>query len=145
MAGRFPGFASEPVRNGNDLALALVRASPEQRARLVQERTGLIHVFRYLHLAARTNDPARPPAIVLVTREPSSDAWVRLHVAGPFSLRLAADLGEEDAVAAKGRVTAIATNGPLTLTVDPAVLLHKDKPRPKAGRELLNEVDPRAH
>lgn len=128
------------------MALHLVRRRGPQREALVRERTGLLHTFRYLHVVAQTNDAGRPERCILTTREPSSDAWVHLCVSGSFSRRLAAELKEGEAVAAKGRVATIETNVmPPTITVDPAVLLHRDRPRPKAGLELLHEVDSRAH
>ena len=137
--------AAEPVRNGNELALKYASASADGKLQVRKAATGMFHTFRYLKIVEiRSGQPA-PDGVTLVTIEPSSDLRVTLVARQKVSLEVAAGLTTNACVAAKGRVTSIGVVAPDMLVVDPAVLQHADRATPKAGAELLNEVDPKAH
>jgi hypothetical protein len=145
VAAVWAGARADPVRNGNELALLYVSGkAPEQQA-LRKERTGMIHTFRHLLIVAIQRDQPDPGAITLLTREPSSDMRIRLVARQKLSLALAAGLETNMAVAVTGRLRSLGTPEPDLMVVDPAVLKHADRPTPKAGAELLNEVDRTAH
>ena len=136
--------SADPVHNGNELALTFSQGNAAARQALQKERTGLLHTFRYLEVKEIV--PAgegRPP--VLVTLEPSSDMKVELRVDGKLSLELARTVATGECVAAKGRIKSIGTDAPDRIVIAPAVIMHKDRTDPKAGKELLNEIDKRAH
>jgi hypothetical protein len=105
----------------------------------------MIHTFRHLLIVAIQRDQPDPGAITLLTREPSSDMRIRLVARQKLSLALAAGLETNMAVAVTGRLRSLGTPEPDLMVVDPAVLKHADRPTPKAGAELLNEVDRTAH
>lgn len=138
-----PAGRAESVRNGNELALAFTRADAAGRGRLQQEQTGRIHTFRYLqvtNIAAQAN--GNP---VYATVEPSSDMTVVLMVSGAISLQIAATVATGDCLAVKGRIQNLGSTDPAVIVLDPALIRNKDREAPKVGRELLNEVDDRAH
>ncbi len=135
----------EPVRNGNELALELTRIEAPARAQLVKERTGMYHTFRYLKVIERAGDPATTNEVRLLTIEPSSDLKVLLFVSGKVSLGIVGTVQTGECVAAKGRVTGIGASAADPIVVRPATVQYKDRIAPKAGGELLKEVDPTAH
>ena len=139
------GFVSaDPVHNGNELALNFSQGNAAAKQALQKERTGLLHTFRYLEV--REIAPAadgKPP--VIVTVEPSSDMKVELDVDGKLSLEWARTVATGECVAAKGRIKSLGTDAPDRIVIAPAVIMHKDRADPKAGKELLNEIDKRAH
>jgi hypothetical protein len=131
----------EPVRNGNEFALQLAESAADRRPRLIAEHRGLLHVFRCLrvlsvHGAGATAD------VILTTTEPSSDATVILVVPRDKtrSIALAAELTTNDCVAARGRLEETKDAQPPVIRVAPALLEHKDRPQPKVGREMLDEM-----
>lgn len=142
LAAAGAAFA-EPVRNGNEVALAYSRADDAGKARLRAECTGRIHTFRYLQVtnvvaAAEGRGP------VFATLEPSSDMTVLLKVSGAISMDVASTVVTGDAVTVKGRIASIGEAEPAVIVVDPALVRSKDRTAPKAGKELMNEFDPRA-
>ena len=134
---------ADPVANGNDMALNYFRAAPEAKAQVQKEAAGKLHVFRFLSVsepvAAETNRP------VVVTIEPSSGLTVEVVVSGKLSRNIASTLSTGECVAVQGRVVSVGVAAPDRIVVDPAVILHKDRRQPKAGAELLHEVNPKAH
>jgi len=144
-AGLAAGARAEPVRNGNELALAYVEGKAADKAKLAAEKTGVIHTFRYLKITGILRDQPEAGRFTFTTVEPSSDMKVRLVVRHKLSLQLAGTLQTNDCVTANGRVTEIGKSAPDLIVVDPAVLKAKDRPAPKVNNELLNEIDPTAH
>lgn len=135
--------AGEAVRNGNDFALAWTTASAAQRPKLEAAHTNLLHTFRYLRVE-RVDIAADGARAVVAAVEPSSDLPVVLEAGSGPSVDLARSLQPGEAVAARGRLVEFrAPDGPRFL-VRPARLDFKDRLSPKAGRELLKEVDGKA-
>ena len=130
----------EPVRNGNDTALAFVEGDAAAKKQLQAEHVGKLHTFRYLAIRQMVTSTNRPP-LKVVAVEPSSDMVVVLSVESGMSLDLAKELGAGDTVAARGRMVALGGQDGKTIEIDPALLQFKDRPSPKAGKELLREVD----
>jgi hypothetical protein len=132
--------------SGNELALRYATATPEQKPVILREAQGKPFFFRYLRIVdlqkTETNGAARAQ---LRTVEPSSDLAIVFTVTKPDSLALIDTLQVGDALAVSGRLkgTGQAAN-PACLTLDPAVVRHKDRTAPKLRKELLYEVDPNA-
>jgi len=78
--------AAEPVRNGNELALAYSSAKPAEQEQIRKEKTGVIHTFRYLRIVEIRKDEPAAGTVSLLTVEPSSDMQVRLVVRHKLSL-----------------------------------------------------------
>lgn len=131
---------AEPVRNGNDLGLSFVEGDAAAKKQLQTEHVGKLHTFRHLAIRQMVTSTNRPP-LKVVAVEPSSDMVVVLSVESGMSLDLAKELGVGDAVAARGRLVTLGGQDGKTMEVDPALLQFKDRPSPKAGKELLREVD----
>ncbi|MBI2438525.1 MAG: hypothetical protein HYV36_06915 [Lentisphaerae bacterium] len=136
---------AEPVRNGNELALAWSATNASGRQAIQRQAVGLLHTFRYLRVTSIRKDQSGPGAITLLTVEPSSDLEIALVITKPLSLELAKTLTTNDSVYANGRIKSMGLEAPNRLVVDPAVLKHKDRRSPKLSLELLHEVDPSAH
>jgi len=134
---------AEPVRNGNDFALAWVEASTERRAQLEAAHTNLLHTFRYLRIESIQPAPTGS-GLVLSTREPASDLPLSLVIESGASLSLARTVQLGDHVAARGRLIFVRSSRGVEWLLRPALLDFKDRPAPKAGKELLKEVDPKA-
>lgn len=132
--------AAEPVRNGNDYALEWSRqTNANERARLLAMHTNRLHAFRYLKV--ERIEP-RPPGLAITAREPASELPVLVIVESARSLELARALRPGESVACRGRLHQCGHRGELVL--QPALLDFKDRSSPKAGKELLREVDPNA-
>jgi len=130
---------AEPVRNGNDYALEWsLQTNAIERARLRSAHTNLLHTFRHLRVE---RIESRESGVAITTREPASDLPVVLIVDSARSLELARTLAAGEAVAARGRLH---QPDDRQLVLRPALLDFKDRSSPKAGKELLREVDPRA-
>lgn len=136
---------AEPVRNGNEMALAYMQATPQARAAQRKEITGIIHTFRFLRIVERQAEGDPPRTISFRTIEPSSDMEVAFSARQRVSLKIAANLHSNDCVAVKGRVKSIGEERPNRIVLEPAIILHADRDAPKAGAENLSEVDPTAH
>ena len=136
---------AEAVRNGNELARDYSLTNAMGKAAFQKERTGLIHTFRFLAIHSITRPSATNRAVRLMTSEPSSDMRVEVVTDAKLSLQLSETLQVGDAVAVRGRVKSVATTAPDLIVVDPGILQFKDKAQPKAGKELLKEVDHRAN
>jgi|GEM_PF-2177987 len=150
--GLAPVARSEPVRNGNELALAWSTNTAAGKQAVQKQATGIFHTFRYLRVTAVKKDQPATGAVTVVTIEPSSDMKVALVITKQLSLDLANGLTTNDCVSAYGRIKAIGGgNGhggqttPNLMVVDPAILKHKDLNAPKLSKELLHEVDPTAY
>lgn len=139
------GALADPVRNGNDLALAWVDADTTGRTTIASVSEGVIHTFRYLQIEKIRTNNVEQSVWELRTREPSSDVEVLLIVSGATSIKLARTLKPGDCVAVKGRVYFPTDISHQVFAIRPAVLRHKDKCLPKRGKELRREVDPGAH
>ena len=149
IAGLSLGLASvgiaEPVRNGNELALAWSTSNATEKQAVQKQATGIFHTFRYLRVQAVKKDQPATGAVTVMTIEPSSDMQVALVITKQLSLKLANGLTTNDCVSAYGRIKTIGGKTPNLMVVDPALLKHKDRAAPKLAKELLNEVDPSAH
>ena len=149
--GFAPDSMAEPVRNGNETALAWSTNNAAGRKAMQQEATGIFHTFRYLRVTAVKKDQPATNAMTVMTIEPSSDMKVALVITKPLSLDMANGLTTNDCVSAYGRIKTIGGgNGhggeaPNLMVVDPALLKHKDINAPKLTKELLHEVDPTAY
>ena len=136
---------AEAVRNGNELARDYSLTNTTGKAAFQKERTGLIHTFRFLSIQSITRPSATNRVARLMTSEPSSDLRVEVVTDAKLSLQIAESLQVGDAVAVRGRVKSVCTTAPDLIVVDPGILQFKDKAQPKAGKELLREVDHRAN
>lgn len=138
------GATAGPQENGNTLALAFSTASEAQRQELRKGTAGKFYFFRYLRITAmEAGERDGQRRVRLVTVEPSSDMRVVFTVDKPVSLEKAQGLKEGEAVAVSGSVQSMgeATN---TIALAQAVVRYRDRLQPKAGKELLPEVDPSA-
>lgn len=146
-----PEVLAEPVRNGNELALAWSTNNAAGKQATQKQAMGIFHTFRYLRVRAVKKDQPATGAVTVVTIEPSSDMQVALVITKQLSLELANGLTTNDCVSAYGRIKTIGSgNGhggeaPNLMVVDPAILKHKDIRAPKLTQELLHEVDPTAY
>ena len=155
--GFAPAGLAEPVRNGNELALAWSTNNAAGKQVVQKQATGIFHTFRYLRVTAVKKDQPVTGAVTVMTIEPSSDLNVALVITKQLSLELANGLTTNDCVSAYGRIKSIGSgnghgggNGhgdesPNLMVVDPALLKHKDINAPKLTKELLHEVDPTAY
>ena len=149
--GLAPEGIAEPVRNGNELALAWSTNNAAGKQVVQKQAAGIFHTFRYLRVTAVKKDQPGAGAITVMTIEPSSDMQVALVITKQLSLNLANGLTTNDCVSAYGRIKTIgggnghggeASN---LMVVNPALLKHKDLAAPKLSKELLHEVDPTAY
>ncbi|MCX6992881.1 MAG: hypothetical protein NT011_07030 [Kiritimatiellaeota bacterium] len=138
-----PEGIAEPVRNGNELALAWSTNNAAGKQVVQKQALGIFHTFRYLRVTAVKQDQPVTGAVTVMTIESSSDMKVALVITKQLSLELAATLTTNDSVAAYGRIKSM--TAPDLVVVDPALLKHKDRAAPKLTKELLHEVDPTAH
>lgn len=151
LLGCAPAGMAEPVRNGNELALAWSTNNAAGKQAVQKQATGIFHTFRYLQVTAVKKDQPVTGAVTVMTIEPSSDMKVALVVTKQLSLEIANGLTTNDCVSAYGRIKTFGGgNGhggetPNLMVVDPALLKHKDIKAPKLTKELLHEVDPTAY
>jgi hypothetical protein len=146
LAARIPAHSA--TSNGNEFALALTEAkSPAARTALVEGAGGRPHFFRYLQIVElqQTNEAGRE-AWKVSAFEPSSYMDVHFTVSMPVSLSLlkadpATKIG--DAIAVTGKVLGVDPARNAILLGEP-IVRHKDRLSPKAGVELLSEVNPGA-
>ena len=136
-----PGARAEAVRNGNDFALEWHDADARARAPLAAAHTNLLHTFRFLDVRSVTG-PDPDGAMTVTAVEPSSDIPVTLITDSRQSVDLAKTLKPGDALAARGRLVGLVGGKGDAFLVRPALLQFKDRSAPKAGKELLKEVDP---
>ena len=142
--GLAPEGIAEPVRNGNELALAWSTNNAAGKQVVQKQAAGIFHTFRYLRVTAVKKDQPVTGAVTVMTIEPSSDMKVALVITKHLSLDLANGLTTNDCVSAYGRIKTIGGEAPNLMVVDPALLKHKDLNAPKLSKELLHEVDPTA-
>ena len=140
-----PAGRAEPVRNGNELALAWSTNNAAGKQVVQKQAEGIFHTFRYLRVTAVKKYQPATGAVMVMTLEPSSDMKVALVVTKALSLELAATLITNDSVSAYGRIKSMGMAAPDLIVVDPALLKHKDRVAPKLTKELLHEVDPTAY
>ena len=145
LLGLAPEARAEPVRNGNELALAWSTNAPADKQAFQKQAIGIFHTFRYLRVTAVQKDQPVTGAVTVMTLEPSSDMKVALVVTKALSLELAAALTTNDSVSAYGRIKSMGLDAPDLIVVEPALLKHKDRGAPKLTKELLREVDPTAY
>jgi len=145
VIGFAPEGIAEPVRNGNELALAWSTNNAAGKQVMQKQAAGIFHTFRYLRVTAVKKDQPAAGTVTVMTIEPSSDMKVALVITKRLSLKLANDLTTNDCVSAYGRVKTIGGEAPNLMVVDPALLKHKDLAAPKLTKELLHEVDPTAY
>ncbi len=147
--GLAPEGMAEPVRNGNELALAWSTTNAAGKLGMQKQATGIFHTFRYLQVTTVKKDQPVTGAMTVMTIEPSSDMKVALVITKQLSLDLAKDLTTNDCVSAYGRIKTIGSGngGEVSnlMVVDPALLKHKDLKTPNLTKELLHEVDPTAY
>ena len=140
----FLSARADKVLNGNDVARWYAEGDAAKQSEVRKASEGGIHSFRFLEIKSIENPAASGRGAVVTTVEPGSEMTVVLKVNTNLSMKLLGTLQVGDAVAAQGRITTIGTPAK-TLTVDPAQLRYKAKLAPKAGKELLRDVDPRAN
>ena len=143
--GFAPAGRAEPVRNGNELALAWSTNNAVGKQVVQKQAAGIFHTFRYLRVKAVKKDQPVKGAVTVVTIEPSSDMMVAIVVTKALSLKLAATLTTNDSVSAYGRIKSMGQVAPDLIVVAPALLKHKDRVAPKLSKELLHEVDTTAY
>jgi len=132
------------VDNGNTLALDFATGNELLQKELAQEAVGKLYFFRYLDIAAIDKGGTNAlRQIKMSTVEPSSDMKVEFVVRKSVSLKIAAPLKKHDAIAVTGRIKVISAKDKL-IVLEPVVVRYKDAAAPKAGLQLLYEVDPKA-
>jgi hypothetical protein len=141
----FLAARAEKVQNGNDVARWFTEGDAAKKEEIRKGSEGQIHAFRFLEITEIRSVEGGGKGKVLVTKEPGSDMKVTLQVGTSMSLKLADTLVVGDAVAAQGRIESLGKTAPDQMVVNPAQLRYKDRLAPKAGKELLKEVDPRAN
>jgi hypothetical protein len=134
------GARAEAVRNGNDFALEWQAADAKARPALASAHTNLLHTFRFLRIESVAG-PDDKGSMTVSTAEPSSDIPVVLVTDGRQSVELARTLQPGETVAARGRLIGLRGAKGDAFLVRPALLQFKDRVSPKAGKELLKEVD----
>ena len=144
VCGGTGAAGSGPQDNGNKLALEYSTASADRKQEIGKDAAGKVYFFRYLRIAGIEKGERDGQRYVrLRTLEPSSDLEVVFTVEKAASLEKVEPLKENDAVAVSGRVKSIGveTNG---IVLGSVIVRYKDRLQPKAGKELLPEVDPSA-
>ena len=143
---------AESIQNGNEFALCYSTNSVDRQKEIERTVIRRIYTFRYLRVIEIELDKPVNGAITVITEEPSSSMQVGLILMKPLSLKRAANLSTGECVAAKGRIKSIgskvtnsASNAPCFMSLQPAILLYKDRCGPKLSKELLREIDTRAH
>ncbi len=134
------GARAEAVRNGNDFALEWQGADAKARPVLAAAHTNLLHTFRYLRVGSVTGPDDRG-GMTLATVEPGSEIPVALVTDSRQSVELAKTVQPGETVAARGRLIALRDGKGDAFLVRPALIQFKDRASPKAGKELLKEVD----
>jgi hypothetical protein len=141
-----PSFATAAgVPNGNEYALSLVEAQNVAEIKsILDEGVGRKHFFRYLEvLDIKKGQNNGAPVIGLKTREPSSDMIVKFLVQKSNSLAI---LQEEpatqvgDALAVLGVIERVEPQKK-SIVLNPVIVRYKDRATPKAGKEMLSELD----
>jgi hypothetical protein len=136
---------SEPVRNGNRLALKFATNSAPMQKKIYDFSKDVIHTFRYLKVQEIKNDTPFEGAKTVVTKEPSSNLKVTMILTKPVSLKIISNTATGECLAAKGRIEKLIYEDKEEMIVNPAILLHKDRCSPKQSIELLREIDKDAH
>ncbi len=137
--------AAAGVPNGNEYALSLVEAQNVADIKsILDEGVGRKHFFRYLEvLDIKKGQNNGAPVIGLKTREPSSDMIVKFLVQKSNSLAI---LQEEpatqvgDALAVLGVIERVEPQKK-SIVLNPVIVRYKDRTTPKAGKEMLSELD----
>lgn len=140
LFGAAAGVRAEAVRNGNDFALEWQAADAKARPALAAAHTNLLHTFRFMKIVS-VSGPDAQGAVTIAAVEPSSDIPVVFVTDSRQSVELAKTLAAGDVVATRGRLVALKGPKGDTFLVNPALLQFKDRATPKAGKELLKEVD----
>ena len=106
-----------------------------------KEATGNLFFFRYLKISEKkaiTNTV--PTTYSFKTIEPSSGLYVEFVITKKESLKIAATSQEGEALAVTGRIKTISkTNNQIVF--ESVRIEHKDRTTPKAGKELLSDID----
>jgi len=139
-----PDCQALPVNSGNELASHYQRAKTQaKRDELQKESADKLYFFRYLKVTKK--EPIEGTKYFrFETVEPSSDAVVTFEVKKKESLKLVENIQEGEAMAVTGNVRLLGSSNPVKIKLDPVVVRYKDHLAPKAGRELMSEVDPNA-
>ncbi|MBN2302653.1 MAG: hypothetical protein JXN60_09070 [Lentisphaerae bacterium] len=144
----FGNFAHAKTENGNDFCLYLLEALDSKRnneaTHLIKEAEDVNYFFRYLEIidigSGKSGDF---PYVDMVTREPSSYFTLKFRVNKKVSLTKLAEEPVSDkgsAIAISGRIAKVDIKS-RTIFIDPVIVRYKDNLAPKAGKELLGEVD----
>ncbi len=138
-------FAEGTIPSGNEYALRLVEAkSPAARKEVLAEGVGKQHFFRYLYIKSIEHGEAGGcPFISLVTREPSSEMTIRLKVEKSLSMAILLENPPSDVGDAVAVVGYIKSADPVKkeMVLGPVIVRFKDILAPKAGKEMLSEID----
>jgi hypothetical protein len=109
------------------------------RQSLITNALGRLLSFRYLKVEQKgTCTTNGATCVTISSREPSSDLAVDFVVRKKVSLDKIAGVSTGEAVAVSGRLAG-ADERCTRLTLDPAIVQHKDRLAPKTGTELLRE------
>lgn len=134
--------------NGNDLALFFSEAkSDTERKALVAAAVEKQHFFRYLKITERVDSVEdRNPIVRLTTLEPSSGYSVKFIVRKTMSLEVLkrdppCKVG--DTIAVTGVVRSV-DKTTKNIILNPVIVRLRDRAAPKAGKEMLYEIDPSA-
>ena len=131
--------------NGNDFALALSEAS--NKSPVLDDARGRPHFFRFLTISEMSEvDVDGRPGVRIVASEPASLMNVEFTVSASNSMKLLKDSPETkvgDAVAITGKVESC-DESRNTIVLGNSIVRHKDRAKPKPGKELLAEVNPGA-
>lgn len=146
IAPMLPLRAATP--NGNDFALELSEAAtPAAKASVLGAARGRPHFFRFLTILEMSEAGVDGrPGVRISASEPASLMAVEFTVDSPNSLRLLKEDPETkpgDAVAVTGKVESC-DEGRNAIVLGETIVRHKDRAKPKPGKELLAEVNPSA-
>lgn len=146
-AGCLVAQAASRTANGNEFALHYSEASTDaEREAVIEEARGRRHYFRYLQIMemSEATDEHGRAGVAITAFEPSSLMDVVFNIVMPASLsklREEPASGPGDAIAVTGRVVEVCPERE-AVVLNPAIVRHKDRLSPAAGKEMLYEVDP---
>jgi len=140
--------ARAEVASGNDFALNYTESrTPIQKKSMVDGAQGHPHYFRYLKIIEMQEvDRDGITGVQITAVEPSSEMHVKFTVTKPNSLSLLRETPESkvgDAIAVLGNLASVDA-GTNSILLNSPIVREKDRLSPKVGKELLDEINPRA-
>ena len=132
------------TESGNEIARRLMYGQKGQEKAMEKDAAGKVCFFRYMlvkQMTALTN--STPTTYQFTTVDPGSGMYAEFLVTKKESLKLAETVKEGESLALVARIKTISkANNKIGL--ESAILRYKDRPAPKAGKELLSDIDPNA-